>query len=222
MAHDFFTAQTSSILRRSGCAAQDVARVTRDDLHRVLEFLSALLATERTCAHVARLLRPILPVLYATLTASQVRFRKLSHPLSFLCSPEAHCDFSLRVLVSRAPTQSSRLPFAPPSCCPRHRICLHRRLSFLRAAFQNPPLAVLRFAPARCLRVWKCAPTCASCPPRPRCASRALRCCCCGTHKPTRRCCAYGIGPQCLHCFRCVPCARGCFSLILRCDSHAR
>jgi hypothetical protein len=52
---------------------QEASQISHDDLQRILEFVSTLLATERTCSHVARFMRPILPVLYSTLTSAQVR-----------------------------------------------------------------------------------------------------------------------------------------------------
>ncbi len=50
--------------------AQDSAAVTRDETNHLVDFLCESLCNARCCLDVARLFRPVLPVLYASLTSS--------------------------------------------------------------------------------------------------------------------------------------------------------
>ncbi len=50
--------------------SQDSAAVTRDETNHLVDFLCESLCNARCCLDVARLFRPVLPVLYASLTSS--------------------------------------------------------------------------------------------------------------------------------------------------------
>jgi hypothetical protein len=67
---DFLTVSFTPLTVNPHARTQDSAAVTRDETNHLVDFLCESLCNARCCLDVARLFRPVLPVLYASLTSS--------------------------------------------------------------------------------------------------------------------------------------------------------